>query len=421
VFLDEARIEVKAGNGGNGCVAFRREKFVPRGGPSGGNGGRGGDVVLVADPGMNTLHAFRFTRRYAAGRGGHGGGSDKRGADGEILRVRVPVGTLVRDESDGSIVVDLVEPGEEAVVARGGRGGRGNAAFKGPTRQAPRLAERGEPGEERVLLLELKLLADVGIIGLPNAGKSTLLAAVSAARPKIADYPFTTLTPSLGVAEVGDRTLVLADIPGLIEGASTGHGLGDRFLRHIERTRLLAHVVDGSREDPVDDWRVVNGELAAFDVPLDGRAQLVVVNKVDLPDVRRRLPRLRSAFRAAGCPEVAEISAATGEGVAELVARLLAAVDALPPLERPAAQLPVIRPVEEDESFACLADGPGRFVVTGRRVERAAAMTDWSNDEGVARFQRIIDAMGVTEALRAQGAKEGDVVVIGDAELEWTD
>ena len=243
-FIDEVKIYVKAGDGGNGAVAFRREKYVPFGGPAGGNGGKGGDVILYADPGMNTLVAFRRKRHFKAGRGGHGGGQNRQGAAGKDCRIPVPVGTVVRDAETGQILADLVEPGQEVVVARGGRGGRGNAAFASPTNQAPRFAEKGAPGEERWLILELKLIADVGIIGVPNAGKSTLLSVISAARPKIADYPFTTLSPNLGVVTVNFHDFVVADIPGLIEGAHKGAGLGDRFLRHIERTRLLIHLLD---------------------------------------------------------------------------------------------------------------------------------------------------------------------------------
>ena len=422
MFLDEAEILVRGGNGGNGAVAFRREKYVPRGGPSGGGGGRGGNVVLVADGGTNTLHAFRFTQRYQAGRGGHGGGSDKRGADGEDLRVVVPAGTIVRDADTGEVVADLVADGQEEVVARGGRGGRGNAAFKGPTRQAPRFAEKGEPGQELRLKLELKLLADVGIIGLPNAGKSTLLARISRARPKIADYPFTTLNPILGVAEIDERTLVFADIPGLIEGASAGAGLGDRFLRHVERTRLLLHLVDGTAADPAADLRVVNAELAAFGQSLEDRPQVVAVTKVDLPEARERLAETRRALLALGVSEVHAVSPATGEGVVPLLRRVVQRYDELPPPEPVPADLPILRPVELDEdAFTIQRDHTGCFVVRGVRVERAAAMTDWANDAAVARFQRIMDAAGVADALRGRGVREGDTVRIGQAELEWTD
>ncbi|MFN2115402.1 MAG: GTPase ObgE [Anaerolineae bacterium] len=423
MFLDEAEVDVKAGNGGNGIVAFRREKFVPRGGPAGGNGGKGGDVIFVADEGVNTLHAFRFTKRYEAARGGHGGGSNKRGKDGADLRVVVPAGTIVREAAGGAVLGDLVAHGQELVVAKGGRGGRGNAAFKSPTQQAPRYAEKGEPGEERRLALELRLLADVGIIGLPNAGKSTLLSRISAARPRIADYPFTTLVPNLGVAEIGDDALVFADIPGLIEGASEGAGLGDQFLRHVERTRLLVHLVDGSAADPKGDFAIINGELAAFSASLADRPQIVVVTKTDLPATQERLAGLKTALRAAsGGAAVRSISGLTGEGVGDLLYAVLDLYERLPPVEAPEEELPVLRPLEADEdAFDVSRIDDGEYRVTGVRVERAAAMTDWGNDAAIARFQRILEAIGVTEALREAGVGEGDAVAIGDYQLEWYD
>lgn len=422
MFLDEAAIDVQAGDGGNGIVAFHREKFVPRGGPTGGHGGRGGDVVLVADEGLNTLHKFRFTQRYQAGRGGHGGGSNRHGRDGEDLEITVPVGTLVSDAATGDLLADLVTRGQRVVVARGGRGGRGNSAFKSPTHQAPRIAEKGEPGQRLRIKLELKLIADVGVIGMPNAGKSTLLSVVSAARPKVADYPFTTLVPNLGVVEVGFDTLVLADVPGLIEGSSAGHGLGDRFLRHIERTRLLLHLVDGSAPDPLGNFDVINRELRAFDAALAARPQIVVVTKLDLPDVRARWPELRAALAARGHPDVWAISALARENIDALMRHALAAVRALPaPVAAPEA-VPILRPAAIDDDAFTIADlGGGTFRVAGRRAERAAAMTDWGNEDAVLRFQRILDAMGIRAALRARGVRPGDTVHVGTAELEWVD
>ncbi|HBY92474.1 MAG TPA: GTPase ObgE, partial [Chloroflexi bacterium] len=288
-FFDESKIYVKAGDGGNGIVAFRREKYVPRGGPAGGNGGKGGDVILRVNPQLNTLIAFHNQIHYRAERGRHGEGSNKQGASGDDLILDVPPGTIVRDAETGELLGDLTSAGQTQVVARGGRGGRGNAAFKSPTNQAPRLAEKGEPGQERWLQLELKVLADVGLIGLPNAGKSTLLSVISAARPKVADYPFTTLSPNLGVVTAGDAPpYVVADIPGLIEGAHEGKGLGDRFLRHIERTRLLVHLLDGSSPDPLADFQIINQELADYNPRLASRPQFVVFNKIDLPSARER-------------------------------------------------------------------------------------------------------------------------------------
>jgi GTP-binding protein len=423
VFLDEAVIEVKGGSGGNGAVAFRREKYVPRGGPNGGTGGDGGDVILVADEGENTLIAFRYEKRFEAGRGGHGGGSNKQGARGDDLRLRVPVGTVVRDVETDQLLADLVETGQEAVVAAGGRGGRGNSAFKSPTNQAPRLAEKGTPGQARTLALELKLLADVGLVGLPNAGKSTLLAALTAARPKIADYPFTTLSPNLGVARGKGRDIIFADIPGLIEGASQGAGLGDRFLRHIERTRILVHLLDGSGDGPVDAYRIVTAELEAFSPTLAARPTLVVVNKLDIPGVAEKLPTLRRRLKALGVQEVLAASAATGDHVGEILDRVEVMLGALPAPSPVTAELPVLRPLEgADEAFTVFrVVGEDAFRIRGPRVERAAAMTDFDNPEAADRFQRILQAMGVTQRLRDLGIKEGHTVRIGDTELEWTD
>jgi GTP-binding protein len=321
VLVDYARIEVIGGNGGNGCVSFRREKYVPRGGPNGGPGGDGGSVHLVADASLKGLNAFRFRRRFAAERGRHGEGSDRAGRNGEDLIIRVPPGTVVLDEP-GRVIADLAHVGDRIVVAAGGRGGRGNAAFATSTHQAPREAEPGSPGEQRAIVLELKLIADVGIVGFPNAGKSTLIARVSAARPKIADYPFTTLEPNLGVVDLGEyRSFVVADIPGLIEGAHTGSGLGIRFLRHIERTRLLIHLVDvseSSGRDPLRDLEVINGELRAFSGDLARKPQIVAANKIDALAGRDRPRRLAERCVATGTPFFA-ISAVTGEGVRGLL------------------------------------------------------------------------------------------------------
>jgi GTP-binding protein len=317
-FLDEARILVKAGDGGNGCLAFRREKYVPRGGPSGGDGGRGGDVVLVATEQQNTLLQFSFNPEHKAERGRHGEGSNKTGADGRSIEVLVPVGTIVYDESTGDRLFDFTEPGQRFVVARGGRGGRGNARFATSTHQAPTEHEPGRPGDERRLRLELKLLADVGLVGFPNAGKSTLISRISAARPKIADYPFTTLEPNLGVVQLDNyRTFVVADIPGLIEGAHTGAGLGIQFLRHIERTRLLAHLVDvseASGRDPVQDFDIVMAELSSFSDDLAGKPMIVVATKMDSAQDPDRVAALRDAAARRGL-ELFEISSATGQGI----------------------------------------------------------------------------------------------------------
>jgi GTP-binding protein len=324
MFVDEAKIFVAAGDGGRGCVSFRREKFVPKGGPDGGDGGKGGDVVVVAARDLSTLLDFRYRRRYQAERGEHGRGSDQSGRDGEGCLIRVPVGTVVRDAATGDVLADLVAPGQQCVAARGGRGGRGNARFKSPTNQAPRHAEPGEPGERRWLTLELKLLADVGLIGLPNAGKSTLLSRLSAARPKIAAYPFTTLVPQLGIVRLHDeQTCVMADIPGLIQGAHEGKGLGHQFLRHIERTRLLLHLVDmtAAESEPLANFDTVNRELIAYDSTLGDKPQLVVGTKIDLPAAKPAWDRFQSAMRGRGVRALA-ISAVTGEGIGTLLGEI---------------------------------------------------------------------------------------------------
>lgn len=320
-FIDEVKIRVVAGDGGRGCVSFRREKFVPRGGPSGGNGGNGGDVLAVADPQLTTLLDLRYQKLYKAGRGQHGMGSDCHGHRGDDRIIKVPVGTIIRDAGTGELIGDLQAASERVIVATGGRGGKGNAHFVSSTNRSPRFAQPGEPGEDRELDIELRLLADVGIIGLPNAGKSTLISVISSVRPKIADYPFTTLVPNLGVVGYDDQSFVVADIPGLIEGAHEGHGLGDKFLRHITRTGLLVHLIDGARiapEDPLKDWRIVNHELALFDPALAQKPQIVVVNKIDLAEARERAQIVAKELPERYRP-LSAISAATTEGVQALV------------------------------------------------------------------------------------------------------
>lgn len=341
MFIDLAHIQVKAGDGGNGCVAFRREKFVPKGGPSGGDGGRGGDVLLVADPEVVTLLPFRYRRRFTAGRGAHGEGSGRAGRSGKDLLVVVPVGTIVVDDATGELVADLTEPGQRVTVAKGGRGGRGNAHFATPTHRAPREAEPGEEGDEFRLRLELRLLADVGLVGLPNAGKSSLLRAISAARPKVAAYPFTTTEPVLGVVPLADAPgIVVADIPGLIAEAHRGAGLGHAFLRHIERTRLLVHVVDLSGDDPEAGLATVERELAMHAPPLDGRPTIVAANKMDLPEARARWEAFATRLARASRTAI-PISAATGEGVPALLAAVRSALRAIPgraPEEEPSGE-----------------------------------------------------------------------------------
>ncbi len=420
MFFDQARIYVKAGDGGNGVVAFRREKFAPRGGPAGGNGGRGGHVYLVVDPSLNTLSVYQQQIHHRAERGTHGGGSNKTGANGADLHIPVPPGTLVRDAETGELLGDLSSPGQTLLVAHGGRGGRGNAAFKSARNKAPRLAENGEAGEERWLALELKLVADVGIIGVPNAGKSTLLSVVSAATPKIADYPFTTVEPSLGVAEVNHRQIVLVDIPGLLEGAHEGVGLGLDFLRHVERTRLLIHLLNGDSPDPLGDFEAINQELALFNPALVDRPQIVVLNKMDLPHAREKWPAVQAEMARRDLPHLA-ISAVTGEQVQELIYRVQAMLDELPPVE---AETPVEEAVAwedsvDEKAFTVHKLDEGEWRVEGIAIERAAQMTNWDYYEAAMRFQRILRALGITDALLEAGVVEGDTVQIGDIELVW--
>ncbi len=417
-FFDRARIHVKGGDGGNGIVAFRREKYVPRGGPSGGSGGRGGHVYLVADPGLNTLLPFTKRAHFRAERGGHGGPNNRTGAAGQDLRIPVPVGTVVRDGESGELLADLTRPGQEVRVARGGRGGRGNAAFKSDRNRAPRLAEKGELGEERWLELELKLVADVGIVGVPNAGKSTLLSVISAARPKIADYPFTTVVPNLGVAQVDHQAIVFADIPGLLEGAHEGVGLGLDFLRHVERCRMLVHLLNGASPDPLGDLQAIQQELELFNPKLAEKPQLVVLNKMDLPEARARWPEIQAAVQAQGRPVMA-ISAATREGVPEMLRRVQAMLESLPRPEEPSEPLVEIAPEPDEKAFRVQRLGEELWQVEGIAIERAAQMTNWDYYEAAMRFQRILRALGIEEALRAAGIQEGHRVQIGAVELVW--
>jgi len=421
MFFDEARIFVSSGRGGNGVVHFRREKYVPLGGPDGGNGGKGGDVILEVAPTLNTLSAFRRRRRFHAADGGHGGGNNKSGRNGTDEIIHVPPGTVVRDENSGELLGDLVQPAQRLVVCNGGRGGRGNARFATSRNQAPRVAEKGEPCQERWLLLELRLIADIGIVGVPNAGKSTLLAAVTNARPKIADYPFTTLQPNLGVAELDNEvTLVLADIPGLIEGAHAGEGLGFAFLRHIQRTRVLIHLIDGSSVDPLADFSQVNTELALFDKRLTEKPVLVAVNKLDLPDVKTRWPDLEAQFSQRGYDPL-PISALAREGLRKLLYKAHEALQKAESHEVMQEELPVYRSEPDPTEFEVSQETDGGWRISGVAIERAAHMTYWEYDEAVRRFQRLLERMGVEDALRQAGAKSGDTVRIGEYELEWLD
>lgn len=418
MFIDEAEIEVESGKGGDGMVHFRREKYVPRGGPDGGDGGRGGSVVLEVRPTLNTLSAFRHTARYAAESGRGGGSQNRTGRGAEDLVVPVPPGTVVYEAASGELLGDLTQPGQRLVVCKGGRGGRGNTHFKSSINQVPRTAERGEPGEKKRLRLELKLIADIGIVGAPNAGKSTLLAVLTNARPKIADYPFTTLEPNLGVAEVDDETtVVLADIPGLIEGASRGAGLGFEFLRHVARTRVLIHLLDGLAPDPLADYAQINAEMALFDPNLAGKPQIVAVNKADQPEVQERWAEWKKQFRKQKV-EVMLISALARTGVRELLLRAAALLVETPALESVIPDLPVYRPAEDPRQFEIVREADG-WRIRSKSIERAAEMTPWDQPGSVRRFQKLMERLGVDDALRRAGAQEGDTVFIGEYELEY--
>jgi GTP-binding protein len=431
MFYDHTKIYVKAGNGGDGSIHFRREKFAPFGGPDGGDGGRGGSVYFEATTNLNTLIDYRYRQQFKAGSGEPGIRQKMHGAKGEDVVLQVPCGTLIRDTDTHEVVADLIEPGQRVMVARGGRGGLGNVHFATATHQTPKEAQKGEPGEERWLYLELRLIADVGLVGYPNAGKSTLLSVVTAARPKIANYPFTTLTPKLGVVEVGKPrsgdgfSFVLADIPGLIEGAAQGVGLGHEFLRHIKRTRLLIHMLDGAapERDPWQDFQSINHELAEYDKQLAQRPQIVVFNKMDLPDAQENWLVFKAQAEAAGYPIFA-ISAAAHQGTVELMEF---AAQRLQEIQREEAERAVqtvvdaegaiLRPLPAD-AFTVTKEG-SIFVVSGKRVERAVSMTNQESEEGMARLQITLEKLGVTKALEEVGVQVGDTVQFGKIQLYW--
>lgn len=420
MYFDEATITVRSGDGGDGAVHFRREKYISRGGPDGGDGGHGGAVILEVRVTLNTLLTFGRRREFAAEAGGGGRGNNMRGRSAPALVIPVPPGTVVRDADTQALLGDLTLPGQQLEVAHGGRGGRGNARFANSRNQTPHVAEKGAPGVERRLKLELKLIADIGIVGVPNAGKSTFLAAVTAATPKIAPYPFTTLQPNLGVADLGDdKTLVLADIPGLVEGAHLGVGLGFEFLRHIQRTRVLIHLLDGAGPDPLADFSQINSELALFDENLAHRPQLVALTKMDLPDAQARWPAVQAELKKRGYVAYA-ISAVAQTGVRELLylaAQKLAEVPLPPAVE----EMPVYRAEPERAAFTITRESDGGYRVAGEQIERAARMTYWEYDEAVQRFQKILEALGIYRALLEAGVQAGATVRIGDYEFDWQD
>ncbi len=422
MFIDRARIFVQSGKGGDGMSSFRHEKYVPKGGPNGGDGGRGGNVVLVADRNMNTLVDFRYRRLFKAKPGGKGAGSNKYGANAENLIIPVPVGTVIKDEATDTVMADLCRDGQEAVVAAGGRGGRGNYHFRTSSNRTPTFAEKGEPGVERWLKLELKVLADVGLIGYPSVGKSSILRKVSAAQPEVAAYHFTTLNPILGVVDLEDqRSFVMADIPGLIDGASEGVGLGHDFLRHIERTKVLVHVLDVSGtegRDPVEDFENINAELAKYSEKLAKKRQIVAANKTDLlAGDSDNLSRLQ-AYMDERHMEVFPVCAVSGDGLQPLLERLWTYIQEYEPESEEIEEEVLYKP-EIKADFEITRDKDGAFVITGMRIERLVAMTNFGNDESVRRFQRIWRYMELDKMLKEAGIRDGDTVRIYSTEFEY--
>ncbi|MCJ7839911.1 GTPase ObgE [Lederbergia sp. NSJ-179] len=430
MFVDQVKVYVKGGDGGDGMVAFRREKYVSMGGPAGGDGGKGADVVFQVDEGLRTLMDFRYQRHFKAARGEHGMSKGKHGKGAEDLVVKVPPGTVVKDLETNEVIADLVEHDQRAVIARGGRGGRGNIRFATPANSAPEIAENGEPGQERDVVLELKILADVCLVGFPSVGKSTLLSVVSAAKPKIAEYHFTTIVPNLGVVETEDgRSFVMADLPGLIEGAHEGVGLGHQFLRHIERTRVIVHVIDMSGmegRDPYEDYQTINQELENYNLRLLERPQIIVANKMDMPDAEEHLAMFRAQLKEDH--PIFPISALTRQGVRDLLFEIANQLEKTPefPLYEPKGEdsevhRVIYRHEQDPDQFSIARDPDGGFVVTGEAIERLFKMTDFSRDESVRRFARQMRGMGVDDALRERGAKDGDIIRILEFEFEFVE
>ena len=434
MFLDEVKIFVRSGDGGNGLVAFRREKYVPKGGPAGGDGGRGANVVFIVDEGLRTFMDYRYQKKFVAPNGENGMSKGMHGRKSKDLYLKVPPGTVIRDTDTGEVLADLVEHEQEVVVARGGRGGRGNCRFATPSNPAPEIAENGEPGEERNLTLELKLMADVGLVGFPSVGKSTLLSITSKAKPKIADYHFTTLAPNLGVVETKDhRSFVMADLPGLIEGASQGVGLGHQFLRHIERTKVIVHVVDMSAtdgRDPYEDYKIINQELAEYNMRLLERPQVVVANKMDIPVASDNLKEFKKQLENDGEDvDIVEISAFTRSNIDNLLYKISDILDNTDPntlyeldTEEESMENRVLyKHKPKDETFKITRDDTGAYVVSGPGIERAFLMTDFNRDASVRRFAQQMRSMGVDDALRDRGCKNGDTVKILKGEFEFVE
>lgn len=423
-FIDRTKVSVKAGDGGNGKSAFRHEKFVPKGGPSGGDGGRGADIVFVVDDNMNTLLDFRYHKKFKGAKGGNGDIKNMYGKNAEPCIVKVPAGTLVKDADTGAVIADLTAKGQSAVIAKGGRGGRGNAHFANSAHRAPTFAEYGEPGESRELLLELKLLADVGLVGYPSVGKSSLIASVSAARPEIADYPFTTITPVLGVVKTDyEKSFVMADIPGLIDGAADGVGLGHDFLRHIERTKLILHIVDASgseRRDPVEDYHKINRELRKYSKKVASHPQVLVANKIDITESEENIPRLRELAEKEGL-KFFPISAVTHEGVKELIAYVGEFLENYheEPEQDDSVKVYDADKAEDPDKITISRNDAGDFIVSGKTLEKLVLMTNFNDDEGLRRFQYIWRIKGLDKKLRDRGIKEGMTVHIADMTFEY--
>jgi GTP-binding protein len=419
MFIDQVNIYVKSGKGGDGMVHFRREKYEPRGGPDGGDGGRGGDVIFEVKPTLNSLSHFRPKQMFAADEGKGGGGSQLTGKSGANLIISVPPGTIIYDSETGALLGDLTEAGQQLMICKGGRGGRGNQHFATSRNQAPRTAERGEPHEEKMIRLELKLIADIGIIGLPNAGKSTLLSVLTNAKPKIGDYPFTTLEPNLGVAKLDDETtVVMADIPGLIEGAHLGAGLGHDFLRHVQRTRVLIHMIDGLSEDPLADFSQINTELSLFDPKLAKKPQVVVINKIDQPDVQEKLKEIQASFKKKKI-DIITASAMARTSTREILVSAYKKLQELPAEQTEEEALPIYKPDVDPNQFEIKREDGDKWRVYGVAIERAAKMTYWEHHGSVRRFQRLMEKLGVDKSLREAGVEEGHTVFVGDFELEW--
>lgn len=425
-FIDRTKISVKAGDGGNGKSSFRREKYVPKGGPNGGDGGRGADIVFVVDRNLNTLLNFRYKRNFKGDNGENGDIKNQYGRNAEPCLIKVPAGTIIKDANTGEVLADLTKIDQQAVIARGGRGGRGNAKFKSSSRRAPTFAEFGEPGEAKELLLELKLLADVGLVGYPSVGKSSLIAAVSDARPEIADYHFTTLTPVLGVVKTDyEKSFVIADIPGLIEGAADGVGLGHDFLRHIERTKLILHLVDAAGiegRDPVEDFHKINAELQKYSARLSERTQVLIANKTDLPAAAENLPKLEKLAAEEGIKFFA-ISAVTHDGCDELMNFVGTWLDEHREEPEPVAVEGIktfnLNDDESADTVEIKRNDAGDFIVRNKNLEKIVAMTNFDNDEGLRRFQYIWRMKGIDSLLKERGIKEGMTVHIGEMEFTW--